>query len=284
MLHQVCTRRVTSHIPYVYVLQCVAQCGFVLQEDKSRRIHSMCMGCSVLQRVALCCRKTSHVAYTYMCMCCSVLQMCCRGLLCVAGRRVTSRIQYVYVLQCVAEGCFVLQEDESHRIYLMCMGCSVLQCVAVCCSVLLCVAGRRVTSHIHICVCVAVCCSLLQCVAECCFVLQEDESRRIYLYVYVLQCVAVCCSVLQCVAECCFVLQEDELHRIYLYVYVLQCFAVLCSVLQCVAVCCLVSLCVAGRQVTLHIFQDVLQCVAVCYSAVKSVAVCCFVLQEDESR
>jgi len=43
-------------------------------------------------------------------------------------------------------------------------------CVAVCCSVLQCVAE-----------CVAVCCSVLQCVAV---------------------CVAVCCSVLQCVAEC----------------------------------------------------------------------------------
>jgi len=42
-------------------------------------------------------------------------------------------------------------------------------CIAVCCSVLQCVA-----------VCVAVCCSVLQCV---------------------LQCVAVCCSVLQCVAQ-----------------------------------------------------------------------------------
>ena len=48
-----------------------------------------------------------------------------------------------------------------------------LQCVAVCCSVLQ---------------CAAVCCSVLQCVAVCCSVLQ---------------CVAVCCSVLQCVAVCC---------------------------------------------------------------------------------
>ena len=45
-----------------------------------------------------------------------------------------------------------------------------LQCAAVCCSVLQ---------------CVAVCCSVLQCAAVCC---------------HILQCVAVCCSVLQCVA------------------------------------------------------------------------------------
>jgi len=36
--------------------------------------------------------------------------------------------------------------------------------------------------------CAAVCCSVLHCVALCCSVLQ---------------CVAVCCSVLQCVAVCC---------------------------------------------------------------------------------
>jgi len=50
---------------------------------------------------------------------------------------------------------------------------TLLQCVAVCCSVLQ---------------CVAVCCSVLQCVEVCCSVLQ---------------CFAVCRSVLQCVAVCC---------------------------------------------------------------------------------
>jgi len=54
----------------------------------------------------------------------------------------------------------------------------VLQCVAVCCSVLQCVAAVR--------------CSVLQCVAP-------DTS-------HVLQCVAVCCSVLQCGVVCCSVL------------------------------------------------------------------------------
>ena len=55
-----------------------------------------------------------------------------------------------------------------------------LQCVAVCCSVL-----QRV----------AVCCSVLQCVAVCCSMLQCVAARC-----SVLQCVAVCRSVLQCVA------------------------------------------------------------------------------------
>jgi len=64
----------------------------------------------------------------------------------------------------------------------------VLQCVAVCCSVRLCLGltmsdlemmGISVPAHRYVCV--------LQRVAVCCSVSQ---------------CVAVCCSVLQCVAAC----------------------------------------------------------------------------------
>jgi len=57
-----------------------------------------------------------------------------------------------------------------------------MQCGAVCCSVLQ---------------CVAVCCSMLQCVAV--FfsgVWREETFCRRYPYCSVLQCVAVCCSVL----------------------------------------------------------------------------------------
>jgi len=62
-------------------------------------------------------------------------------------------------------------------------------CVAVCCSVLQCVAIWH-----ELCVLqrVAVCCSVLQCAAVCCSVLQY---------------VAICCTVLQCVAVC--LTQED---------------------------------------------------------------------------
>ena len=76
-----------------------------------------------------------------------------------------------------------------------------MQCVAVCCSVLQCVAVRmkRNCPKIKAPVFDAVCCSVLQWVAVGC---------------RVLQCVAVCCSVLQCVCS------------------VLQCAAVRCSVLQ----------------------------------------------------
>jgi len=67
---------------------------------------------------------------------------------------------------------------------------SALYCVAVCCSVLQCVAVWLQ--------CAAVCCSVF---AVCCSVLQ---------------CAAVCCSVLQCAAMCCNVLQCTMLQPIRL--------------------------------------------------------------------
>ena len=66
--------------------------------------------------------------------------------------------------------------------------------------------------------CVAVCCSVLQCVAESRKDFGPLLSRPARRLLSVLQCAAVCCSVLQCVAVCCSVL---------------QCVAVCCSVLQC---------------------------------------------------
>ena len=104
---------------------------------------------------------------------------------------------------------------------------SVLQCVAVWCSVLQGVAAscrlcleRSLTSSSSFrksqgkVLCVAVCCSLLQFVAVCCSALQRVAD--------VLQCDAACCNVLQYVAlhlVCCSAL------------HVLQCVAVWSSVL-----------------------------------------------------
>jgi len=87
--------------------------------------------------------------------------------------------------------------------------------------------------------CVAVCCSVLQCVAS---VFRESSS--------VLQCIAVRCSALQCVAVCCSVLQCVA--RVFRESNsVLQCVAVRCKCLsrikQCVAVRCSVLQCVAVR-------------------------------------
>ena len=86
------------------------------------------------------------------------------------------------MLQCVAVCCSVLHWVLRQQV-------GVLQCVAVCCSVL----HRVLRQQVGVLKCIAVCCSLLQCVAVCCSVFQ---------------CVAVCCSVLQCVAVCCSVLQR----------------------------------------------------------------------------
>ena len=110
-----------------------------------------------------------------------------------------------------------------------------MQCFAVCCSVLQCVAVHVFCNSQLTCLkdpaCVAVCCSVLQCV---------------------LQCVAVCCSVLQCVAVCCSAcimkLTVDVPERAKVCCSVLQCVAVYCSVLQCVAG---VLQCVAG-----HVFYN----------------------------
>jgi len=49
---------------------------------------------------------------------------------------------------------------------------------------------------------VAVCCSVLQCVAECCSVCVAVSWLGIRIKAVNSGCVAVCCSVLQCVAVC----------------------------------------------------------------------------------
>jgi len=106
---------------------------------------------------------------------------------------------------------------------------SVLQYVAVCCSV----SSSDTNDGIGTPMCVmnrVKCCSVLQCVAVCCSVLQ---------------CVAVCCSVLQCVAVCCSASVMNRVKCVVVCCIMLQCAAVCCSVLQCVAVCCSASQCVA---------------------------------------
>jgi len=107
--------------------------------------------------------------------------------------------------------------------------------------------------------------SVLQCVAVCCSVCQSIRVETRWVCCSVLQGVRVCCSVLQCVAVSCSVLQclailnvpsSWAIHTSPDTKSVLQCAAVCCSVLQCVAVCwvcCSVRQCVAR----------VLQCVAI---------------------
>ena len=74
-----------------------------------------------------------------------------------------------------------------------------MQCDAVCRSVLQCVAGRCIV--LQFVQCVAVCCSVLQCVAR---HIRKGGGYHVKVcgvwVVGTLQHVAVCCNVLQCVA------------------------------------------------------------------------------------
>jgi len=109
----------------------------------------------------LCIYKSSgsQMCPVYSRVWCSVLQ-------CVAVCRC--------VLQAVAVWCSALQRvanvhmRELQHSDMLCVKSSVLQCVAVCCSVFRCVAVCRSVLQ-----CVAVCCSVLQRVAACCSVYQD---------------------------------------------------------------------------------------------------------------
>jgi len=146
-------------------------------------------------------------------------------------------------------------------------GC-VLQCVAVCCRLLRCVAVY--------CHCQAIYPRALPVrVAECCDVLQCAVVVRQYLCALCL-CVAARCSVLRYVAVCCSVLPLSDSTPAR-SACVVQCFAVFCSLLRCVAVDCSVLQCVTvwQRDAVCH---RVLQSVAVCCSVLQFVAVCCSIL------
>jgi len=137
--------------------------------------------------------------------CCSVLQcvaVCCSVLQCVTV--------CCSVLQCVAVCCSVLQSVNEHRSSFL--NPSVLTktiaeanswlCSCVCCSVLLqCV--------------VAVCCSVLQCVAVCCSrrLAIGHISVCVCVCVYVCMCVYVCVYMCVCVYVCvCVCWWIDMLH------------------------------------------------------------------------
>jgi len=132
--------------------------------------------------------------------------------------------------------------------------CSVLPCVAVCCSML------QYTIESNTCLlCISfVCSSVLQCVMQC-----------VAVCCSVLQCVAVCCSVLQCVAVCYSMLQWATL----VCDTRAQCDAVCCSVLQYVVVCYNIP-----QRATL-VFNAFAHYAAMCCSVMHCVAVCCSMLQ-----
>jgi len=108
--------------------------------------------------------------------------------------------------------------------------CSVLQRIAVRCSVfkskmgldrdvaIIILVSCRVNVYLHL--HRAVCCRVLQCVAVCCSVCYNEKlawtviSPSLFLSPVVLTCFSIyieklCCRVMQCVAVCCSVLQSD---------------------------------------------------------------------------
>jgi len=112
---------------------------------------------------------------------------------------------------------------------------------------------------------VAVCCSVLQCVAACCVAVcrarcspgptaENYNTKWQVVCCCVLQCVAVCCNMLQRVAVCCSMLQRVAVFRARCFLGTLCGVAVCCSVLQHVASClifccdevCLSSMCVSS--------------------------------------
>jgi hypothetical protein len=101
----------------------------------------------------------------------------------------------------------------------------VLQCAAVCCSVLQCVAARCVPNHDQdapqetreetpacnlTLQCIVVCCSVLQCVAASCvrIIIKSSNRKHAKKHRHVNYNIQVCCSVLWRVAEYCSVLQR----------------------------------------------------------------------------
>jgi len=169
----------------------------------------------------------------------------------------------------------------------------VLQCVAMCCSVLQCVAS----ADLHYAPLLGTCAYTFTCI---CNTLQHHCNAFVvhcsgdYLPFLSTQCFAVFCSVLKCVLVCCSMFQfvavvinvtyppsvRIVLQCVAVCCSVVQCVAVCCSVLQCVAVCCSVLQCVAAvMSVTCpSLVRSVLQCVAGCCSVLQCVAGCCRVL------
>jgi len=228
VLHNVC----------VSSLQCVAVCCSVLQNAcASFLILKQLDFCNVNGCVAVCCSVLQCIA-----MCCSMLQrrwvFQCQWLCCSVLQRVAvsgSVLQWQCFLWCHWELTSCCRKNPTMksktqtnknkftRQYLW----RYSRCVAVCCSVWLCVVVR---------------CSALQCSIASIF-------TRQYLVRY-LQRVAACCSVLQRVAACCSELQWvvaccSELQCFILNIFTrqylvrdLRCVAACCSVLQCVVMCC----------------------------------------------
>ena len=164
------------------------------------------------------------------------------------------------MLQCVLECCSVAVTCQcvysegviDRNSQFVALSCSLLQNVAVCCSLLQCVNDIRIVEALqHVAThCIATCCSVLQCVND--NTLYCNVLLHVAVRVPLLQCVAVCCSVLQCVAVCCSMLQY-----VAVCCSMLQYVAVCCSVLHCNAMCCYVLQCFYNEDVIYSKFHFV---------------------------
>jgi len=212
------------------VLRCVAVCCNAClswQRRGTHHVHRMCVcalqhtatHCKTLQRsvsattndvpCALCvCVCVCVCARAHVCVCSYVVYACraLKGSWCFCFRKSSLKLQIS-----LARHPRPSDRDTVTRLVQFC--CSVLQCVAVSCSVLQRVSQRH-SRETH-----PVCCSVLQCVVVC---------------YRVLPCVIVCCSLLHCVALCCSVLQCAVL-----CCNAMQRLSMCCNVLKCVAVCCI---------------------------------------------
>jgi len=139
------------------------------------------------------------------------------------------------VLQCVAAATHVAWGSHRRSPFVRCsVCCSVLQCVAVRVVTHIASGSYRRSPFVRCSVRCSVCCSMLR------FVLLRTLPR--YLFILLPSCVAVCFAV--CVAVCCSVPQFVS-SRMFSSISFYRSHFVCCSVLQCVAVCCSVLQCVA---------------------------------------
>jgi len=206
--------------------------------------------CTTFQRVAVCCSVLQYVAVSCRSSStrCSMKHRCYRVYQRVSPRVASSILAYAQT-----------RHRQNIRINDIAR-CSVLRCIAVCCSVSQCNEvcymrkcdvlqltnsttcsntsqaeyWRQCDCMLH---CDAVCDSVLQCAAACHIMVhrdsptpkfartrhRQDAGANAIAYRSMMRCVAVGCSVLQCVAVCCSVL---------------QCVAVCCSVLHCATAWC----------------------------------------------
>jgi len=218
-------------------------------------------------------------------VCCSVLQ--CVAVWCSVLLRVA--VESTNIAANLNESCpeyeWAILHVWMHQVWMHHAHCkeshlhsSVLRRVAVCCSVLQCVAACVLRCAYWS---TLLCCSVLQRVAVFCRLLQYGALQCVVEHWSSLQCIAVHFSVLHCVAVWCCVHIEAYYKKTHQSISsstffgkavkisccsMWQCVAVCCSVLQCIAVCCSVWL-FAWAVAT------------VCCSALQCAIVCCSVLQ-----